>query len=186
MGRLVYTTICSLDGYAVDASGSLGWAAPSPEVHAFVNDLERGVGTYLYGRRMYQTMAAWETMDQRPGMPPEVLDYAAIWQAADKIVFSRILHEVSTGRTRLAGTFDGDAVSKLVAAAPTDVSIGGATLAGEALNAGLVEECRLIVAPHVVAGGTSIWPEGVRLDLELAEQRRFDNGMAYLRYGVRR
>jgi dihydrofolate reductase len=184
VAKLVYTVICSLDGYTNDAAGKFDWAFPGPEVHAFVNDLERDVGTYLYGRRLYETMAAWQTLDHQPGMPPEVMDYATIWRGADKVVYSRTLREVSTPRTRLEPAFDADQVRRLKADLPSDLSIGGATLAAGALRAGLIDECRLIVAPHVVGGGTPVWPVEVRLDLELLEQRRFANGMVYLRYRI--
>lgn len=179
MGRLIYSAICSLDGYTVDAGGSFDWAAPDVEVHAFVNDLERDVGTYLYGSRMYEVMRFWQTVSDNA---PVMVDYASVWQAADKVVYSATLAEVSTPRTRLERSFDPDAVSALVANAARDVSVGGATLAATALRAGLVDECHLFLHPVTVGGGTAALPAGVRL--ELLDQRRFDSGVVHLHYQI--
>jgi dihydrofolate reductase len=186
MGKLVYSALASLDGYVNDAAGDFDWAAPDEEVHRFVNDLERPVGTYLYGRRMYDVMAPWATADGDPGQPPVGQDYTAIWQAADKVVYSRTLDEPTTPRTRLERTFDPAEVRRLVAVADHDVSVGGATLAGAALAAGLVDELHMFLSPVVVGGGTRALPDGVRLDLELLSEHRFGNGVVHLQHRVRR
>jgi dihydrofolate reductase len=184
VARLIYSTISSLDGYVADAEGSFDWAAPDEEVHAFVNELERPVGTYLYGRRMYETMVFWETVDTGP--EPQVMrDFAEIWRAADKVVYSRTLVEPSSAKTRIEREFDPEAVRELLASASSDVGIGGPELAAEALRAGLVDECQVFLAPVVVGGGKRSLPDGVFARLELLEQRRFESGFAYLRYGVR-
>jgi dihydrofolate reductase len=175
MGRLIYTAIASLDGYTADEHGKFDWAAPDEEVHAFVNDLERPVGTHLYGRRMYETMAVWETLDDPE---PVMRDFAQIWRAADKIVYSRTLRDVSSARTRIEREFDPEAVRAM----PGDISIGGPTLAAEAFRAGLVGECHLFLHPVAVGGGTPALPRDLRLDLELLDQRRFASGVVYLRY----
>ncbi|HEX4464648.1 MAG TPA: dihydrofolate reductase family protein [Solirubrobacterales bacterium] len=185
MARLIYSTIASLDGYVADADGNFDWAAPDEEVHAFVNELERPVGTCLYGRRMYETMVFWETVDT--GSEPRVMrDFAEIWRAADKVVYSRTLGEVSSARTRLERDFEPDAVRELVASASSDVGIGGAELAAQAFREGLVDECQVFLAPVVVGAGKRSLPDGVFARLELLDQRRFDGGFAYLRYNVRR
>lgn len=185
MARLIYSTIASLDGYVADEDGNFDWAAPDEEVHAFVNELERPVGTYLYGRRMYEVMTFWETVDT--GSEPQVMgDFAEIWRAADKVVYSRTLGEVSSVKTRLERGFDPDSVRQLVASADRDVGIGGAELAARAFEAGLVDECQVFFAPAVVGGGKRSLPEGVFARLELLEQHRFDSGFVYLRYSVRR
>lgn len=184
MARLIYSTIASLDGYVADESGGFDWAAPDEEVHAFVNELERPVGTYLYGRRMYETMVFWETVDTGPE-PRVMRDFAEIWRAAEKVVYSRTLDRVDSERTRLEREFDPGAVRELVALAGSDVGIGGAELAGRAFEAGLVDECQVFLAPVVVGGGKRSLPDGVFARLELLDQRRFESGFAYLRYGVR-
>jgi dihydrofolate reductase len=181
MGDLIYAAIASLDGYVADADGNFDWAAPDEEVHAFVNDLERGIGTHLFGRRMYEVLVAWETMPVE-GEPPVIRDYAEIWRAADKVVYSSTLEEPSSARTRIERTFDPEAVRRMKASAERDLGIGGPHLAAEALRAGLVDELHLFVAPAVVGGGTRWLPDDVRLDLELLDQRRFRNGTVYLRY----
>ena len=183
MSRLVYSAIASLDGYVNDASGSFDWAAPEPEVHAFVNDLERSIGTYLYGRRMYETMRYWQDPPAAAREAPEIADYAAVWQAADKIVYSTTLDAVDTPRTRLRREFDPAEVAALKASAPRDISVGGPGLAAAALRAGLVDECHLLVVPAVVGGGTGWLPDELRVDLELREARRVGPA-AYLSYGV--
>jgi dihydrofolate reductase len=179
MPKLIYSAIASLDGYVNDRDGNFDWAAPDAEVHAFVNDEERPIGTYLYGRRMYEVMAAWETMDDPA---PAMRDFAQIWRAAEKIVYSRTLGGVSTPRTRLERELEPEAVRALKAR--SDVSIGGAHLAAEAIRAGLVDECRLYLNPIVVGGGTRALPDDVRWPLELVDERRFGNGVVYLRYRV--
>jgi dihydrofolate reductase len=185
MAELIYSAITSLDGYVADEEGKFDWAEPDDEVHAFVNDLERPIGTNLYGRRMYEVMAYWETAHTVPDQPPEILDYAEIWRAADKVVYSTTLEEASTARTRIEREFDPDAVQRMKADAERDLSIGGPTLAAQAIAAGLVDELHLFVAPVVVGGGTRSLPDGVRWDLDLADERRFRNGVVYLRYRTR-
>ncbi|GGL94034.1 dihydrofolate reductase family protein [Nakamurella endophytica] len=186
MGRLIYSALASLDGYVEDAGGGFDWAAPDGEVHGFVNDLERPIGTYLYGRRLYDTMRFWETANADPaGADPEQ-DYARIWQAADKVVYSRSLAAPATRRTRVERRFDPDAVRRLLQTSAGDVSIGGAELAGQALAAGLVDECHVFLSPVAVGGGKPVFPLGVRVDLDLLDQRRFRGGTVYLRYAVRR
>jgi dihydrofolate reductase len=186
VARLIYSTIASLDGYVADEDGNFGWAAPDEEVHAFVNELERPVGTYLYGRRMYETMVFWETVDTGPGQEQVMRDFAEIWRAADKIVYSRTLEEVSSARTRLEPEFDPDSVRQLVASASRDVAIGGAELAARAFGAGLVDELQVFFAPVVVGAGKRSLSAGAFARLDLLAQRRFDSGFAYLRYDMRR
>ncbi len=181
MAKLIYSAITSLDGYVNDDDGRFDWAAPDEEVHAFVNDLERGIGTYLYGRRLYQVMVAWESMPTQ-GRSAAVADYAAIWRAADKVVFSRHLDTVSSAKTRIEREFDADAVREWKAAADQDISVGGAELAAAALRAGLVDECHLFVNPVVIGGGTAALPDRLRVPLELLDERRFDNGVVHLHY----
>lgn len=183
-GALIYSVITSLDGYVVDDSGNFDWAAPDEQVHAFVNDQEREIGTYLYGRRMYEVMKVWQTMPGADDEPAVVHDYAAIWRAADKIVHSRTMDAVDTPRTTLQHALDADAVRELKAAASKDLSIGGPTLAGHALLAGIVDEIRQFLSPVVVGGGHYFLPRGLRTDLELLDERRFDAGTVYLRYRV--
>jgi dihydrofolate reductase len=182
VANLIYSTIVSLDGYVADADGNFDWAAPDEDVHAFVNDLEREVGTYLYGRRMYEVMHVWQTMDGEPGV---TRDYAQIWQSADKIVYSTTLDEVSTPRTRLERSFDADAVRDFVAGAHRDVSVGGPHLASAALRAGIVDELHLFQNPVVVGSGNHFLPGGVHLGLGLVDEHRFANGVVYLRYRTR-
>jgi dihydrofolate reductase len=179
LAKLIYASIASLDGYVADADRDFGWAAPDEEVHAFVNDLERPIGTYLYGRRMYEVMVAWETMDDPA---PVMRDFTRIWQAAEKVVYSRSLQTASSARTRIERDFDPEAVRRLKAAADRDVSIGGPGLAAAAIRAGLVDELHLLIVPVLVGGGIRSLPDGVHWPLELVDQRRFDGGMAYLRY----
>lgn len=182
MGALVYTAIASLDGYVEDAEGGFGWAAPDEEVHAFVNDLERSTTTHLYGRRMYQTMAAWEDLGTEPDASEVERDYGQIWRDADKIVFSRTLTSVSTARTRIEPAFSADLVAALKLSAVPDLGIGGAELAAEALRHGLVDEVRLLLHPVTVGAGKPALPPGVRL--RLLDQRRFASGVVHLHYGV--
>jgi dihydrofolate reductase len=182
MAKLIYSVIASLDGYTADETGNFDWAAPDEEVHAFVNDLERRVGTYLYGRRMYETMVFWETAHTLADQPPVVQDFAGIWQAADKIVYSKTLETATSTRTRIERDFDPDAVRALKASAERDLTVGGPGLAAEAIRAGLVDEYQLFVTPIVVGGGTKALPDRVRVKLELLDERRFGNGTVYLRY----
>ena len=184
MARLIYFTIQSLDGFIEDADGHFGWAEPDEEVHQLANDLFRPVGTYLYGRRMYETMAAWETEPALATATPVTADFAKIWQAADKVVYSTTLDRPVTARTRIERSFDPDAVRDLKASADRDLGIGGADLAAQALRSGLVDELDIVLAPAVVGGGKRVIPDGVRLGLELVDQRRFPGGMAYLSYRV--
>jgi dihydrofolate reductase len=183
VARLIYMAITSLDGYVADEDGKYGWAMPDDEVFGFVNDFERPIGTYLYGRRLYEEMTGWETLPQA-GQSPLTLDFAQIWRAADKVVFSRSLEAVSTPRTRIERDFDPAAVRQLKASADQDITVGGPVLAAEALRAGLVDECHLIVCPVVVGGGKRSLPSGLRLPLELLAERRFANGAVYLRYAT--
>ena len=183
MATLSYSALASLDGVIADEQGRFDWAEPDTEVHAFVNDLERPVGTHLYGRRMYEVMVWWETLDLAD-VPPHIRDYAEVWRNADKIVYSRTLPSVSSARTRLERDFDPDAVRRLKEDADRDLSIAGPGLAAHALAAGLVDEVHLLLSPHVVGGGTRAFPDGVRLPLELVDERRFGRGTVYLRYRV--
>jgi dihydrofolate reductase len=184
MANLIYSAIASLDGFTADDNGDFDWAAPDEEVHAFLNELERPVGTYLYGRRMYETMVYWETASTGDDQPAAMRDYARIWQAADKVVYSSTLDAVASARTRLERNFDPDAVRRLKEAAARDVSVGGPELATHALKAGLVDECHLLLNPVVVGGGTRALAAGLHLELELLDERRFGNGVVYLRYRV--
>ena len=183
MAKLIYAAIASLDGYVEDEHGRFDWAAPDEEVHAAANELERPIGTYLYGRRMYETMVFWETADT-DGEPAEFGEYADIWRSADKVVYSRSLDAPSSERTRIERTLDPDAVRQLKASAPTDLSIGGAEITGQALRAGLVDELHLFLCPVIVGGGKPALPSDLRLDLELLDERRFDNGVVHVHYRV--
>jgi len=185
VAKLIYSAITSLDGYVVDAHRNFDWAAPDDEVHAFVNDLERPIGTYLYGRRMYETMVFWETAQSSlPDSSAVVSDFSDIWQAADKIVYSTTLPVVSSEKTWLEREFDPEAVRQLKAQAVSDISVGGPQLAAAAIRAGLVDECHLFVHPVVVGGGTHWLPRDVRLNLALLDERRFDSGVVHLHYRV--
>lgn len=185
MAKLIYTAITSLDGYIADADGAFDWATPDEDVHAFINDLERPSGTHLYGRRMYEVLVAWESDDILAGDPPAVIrDYAEIWRAADKIVYSTTLETVSSDKTRLERAFDPDMIRQMKETADRDLSVGGSGLAGQAVRAGLVDEYHLIVVPAVVGGGTRALPADVHLTLELLDERSFANGMVHLHYRV--
>jgi dihydrofolate reductase len=181
MAKLIYTAIASVDGYIEDENGKFDWAEPDDEVHSFVNDLERTVGTYLYGRRMYEVMVSWETL-ALADQPPYIRDYAEIWRAADKIVYSATLGAPLSPRTRIERQFDPEAVRRLKATAERDLAIGGPALAAHAFEAGLIDECHVFVAPIIVGGGKQSLPDGVRSELELLDERRFGNGMVHLRY----
>ncbi len=185
MAKLIYSAIMSLDGYIADEDGNFDWAAPDAEVHAFVNDLERPAGTYLYGRRMYDVMAAWETMPTGADQLPVERDFAEIWRAADKIVYSKTLQTVSSARTRIERDFEPEAVRQLKAQAGRDLTVGGPGLAAEALAAGLVDELHVFVVPIVVGGGIQALPSHVRLQLELLDERRFGGGVVHLHYRTR-
>ena len=184
MAKLIYSAITSLDGYVEDTYGKFDWAAPDEEVHAFVNDLERPIATYLYGRRMYDTMAFWETAGTRREEPAVFRDYAEIWRAAEKIVYSRTLQAASSARTRIERDFSPGALRELKSASGADMTIGGAELAGQAIAAGLVDECQLFLNPVVVGGGKRALPDHVRAGLELLNERRFKSGVVYLHYRI--
>jgi dihydrofolate reductase len=186
MARLIYSMVTSLDGYAVAADGAgLGVGADDEEVHTFIGDVFRHVGTYLYGRRMYETMVFWETAHTDPDAPPHIVGYARDWQAAEKVVHSTTLESVSSGRTRIERSFDPDRVRRLKDASDADLTVDGPTLAGQAIAAGLVDEYHLFVTSTVVGGGTRFFPDGIRLDLDLVEERAFASGLVYTRYRTR-
>ncbi len=186
MAKLIYSAIGSLDGYVEDASGKFEWAAPDEEVHAFVNELERPIGTYLYGRRMYETMVFWKTVDPDGDGPAVAREFAAIWQAAEKVVYSRTLETVSSARTRIERELDPDAIERMKQSSGSDISIGGAELAGQAIAAGLADELQLLLVPVLVGGGKRALPNDVRARLELLDERRFQSGAVFLRYRARR
>ena len=182
MAKLIYSTIASLDGYVADEDDKFDWAEPDEEVHAYINDLERPVGTYLYGRRMYETMTGWETDATLAAQSEPMRDFAQIWQAAEKIVYLKSLEAASTRRTRIERDFDPEAVRRMKASAGRDLAVGGPSLAAHAFRAGLVDECHLFVAPIIVGGGKRSLPDDVRLELKLLAERRFDGGMVHLAY----
>jgi dihydrofolate reductase len=184
MAKLIYSAITSLDGYVEDEDGKFGWAEPDEEVHAFVNELVRPIGTYMYGRRMYETMAWWETVDTGPAQRVIHSDYAELWRAVDKIVYSRTLEEVSTARTRIEREFDPDAIRTLKQTAAADIAVGGSQLAGQALAAGLVDELRLLLNPVIVGGGKPALPDHVGTELELIDERRFQGGVVQVGYRI--
>ncbi len=184
MAKLIYSAITSLDGYVEDEDGNFDWSAPDEEVHSFVNDLERPVGTYLYGRRMYEVMVFWETQDTFADPSPVMQDFAELWQAADKIVYSKTLDTASSARTLIERDFEPEAVRQMKAAAGRDISVGGPDLAAQAFRAGLVDEFHLFLTPIVVGGGKRALPDNVRLELELVDERRFGNGVVHLHYGL--
>lgn len=186
MGQLIYSAITSLDGYVADEDGNFDWAAPDEELHAYYNDLERPIGTHLYGRAMYEVMRFWATPEAVDDQPSVMRDYAEIWRAADKIVYSRTLPAAVTDRTRLERDFDPEQVRELVRSADRNVSIGGPHLAAAALRAGLVDEYHQFVTPVAVGGGIRAWPDGVRTRLELLGERRFADGVVQLHYRVAR
>lgn len=182
MAQLIYSAISSLDGYIEDRDGNFDWAMPDEEVHRFINNLERNAGTYLYGRRMYEIMTVWETDPNLAADSPLTQDFAQVWQAAEKIVYSKTLTAASTRKTRIERNFDPEAIRQLKKTAQHDIAIGGPELAAHAFRSGLIDECHLFLAPIVVGGGKPALPDNVRLELELLEERRFDNGMVFLRY----
>ena len=186
MAKLIYSVITSLDGYVEDEVGNFDWAEPDEEIHTFVNDLERPIDTYLYGRRMYEVMVYWETAHTLAGQPLFIRDFAQIWQAADKIVYSKTLERVSSARTRIERDFDPETVRQMKERAGSDITVGGPDLAAQAIKAGLVDECQLFVAPIVVGGGKPSLPNNVRQELELLDERRFGNGMVCLHYRTKR
>ncbi len=186
MARLIYSAITSLDGYVADEDGNFEWAAPDAEVHSFVNELERPIGTYLYGRRMYEVMLFWETVSTEAAQAPFMRDFAELWRAADKVVYSTTLEAESSARTRIERDFDPDAVARMKASAEQDISVGGPNLAAQAIRAGLVDEFQLFLTPVVVGGGQHWLPDGAQLSLELVDERRFASGVVFLRYRPRR
>lgn len=182
MANLIYSAIMSLDGYIADKDDNFDWAMPDEEVHRFINDLERGASTYLFGRQMYETMAVWETDPSLAAESPLMRDFAEMWQAADKIVYSKTLEAVSTTKTRIERSFDPEAVRQLKATIGRDITIGGPNLAAQAFKARLVDECHLFLVPIMVGGGKQALPDNLRLELKLLDERRFGNGMIHLRY----
>jgi dihydrofolate reductase len=186
MAKLIYAAIASLDGYVEDAQGGFDWAAPDDEVHAFVNALERPLGTYLYGRRMYETMRYWETVGGDELSSPVGQEFAEIWRGAEKVVYSRTLSTVSSGRTRIEPEFDPAGIQRLKDRSARDLSVGGAELAGQAITAGLVDECHLFLHPILVGGGKKALSDGVGVRLELIDERRFGSGVVHLHYSMAR
>ena len=182
MGRLIYSMIQSLDGYVADAAGKFDWAEPDESVHIFANQLQRPIGTNLLGKRMYEVMSAWETLGTHGDEPAYIEEFGELWRATDNVVYSTTLDSVRTARTRIERTFEPDAVRRMKDEFACDISIGGPTLAAQAIAAGLVDEYQLFVVPVVVGGGTRCLPDGIRLDLQLVDQRRFDNGTVYMSY----
>ncbi len=185
MAKLIYAAMTSLDGFIEDREGSFNWAMPDDDVHSYVNNLERGIGTYLYGRRLYQTMKVWEQIYGQPDEIKVMRDYAAIWHGTDKVVFSATLEAVDTARTRLERSFDPEAIRALKAESEEDISIGGADLAADALRAGLVDEIHMFLSPILVGGGKPMLPENYATRLELLGQQAFDNGVVHLHYAVK-
>ncbi len=185
MGELIYSAIASLDGYVADVEGKFDWGEPDEEVHSFINELQRDVGTYLYGRRLYEVMSAWEDLTT-DDQPPHVRDFANIWRGADKVVYSKTLDDVTTTRTRIERSFESEAVRKLKASAEHDVTVGGPELAAQAFMAGLVDECRVFLAPVVLGGGKQFLPDNFGIQLELMDECRFESGIVYLRYSCRK
>ncbi len=186
MAKLIYAALTSLDGYVADESGNFDWAEPDEEMQAFINSRERQIGTYLFGRKMYETMVVWETPEVLPPLTPAVLEFAPIWQAAEKIVYSTTLRTVSMAKTRLERKFEADAVRELKAGASRDVAVGGPALAAHAIRAGLVDEYHLLIAPIIVGSGNPYLPGKVSVKLDLLDERRFDNGMVHVRYRAKR
>ncbi len=183
MAKLIYSAITSLDGYVEDAEGNFDWGRPDDELFAFINDLERPIGTYLYGRRMYETMVFWETV-ATADQAAVARDFAAIWRAAEKVVYSRTLEKVSSAKTRIERELDPEAVRQMKEAAGSDITVGGAELAGEAIRAGLLDECHLFLVPVLVGAGKRSLPGGVRAHLHLLDERRFGSGVVHLRYRI--
>jgi dihydrofolate reductase len=184
MGSLISASLASLDGFVADRDGAFDWAEPDAEVHTFINDLERSVGTHLLGRRMYEVLRVWDTIDVE-GQPAHTREFAELWRATDKLVYSRTLGSVTGARTQLEPRFEPEAVRRLKTSSDRDLSVGGPGLAAHAFRAGLVDEVQLYLAPVVVGGGTRFFPDDVRVDLALTDTRRFANGMVFVRYRVR-
>jgi len=185
VAKLIYVANTSLDGYVADETGTFDWTAPSPEVLGFINDLVRPVATYLYGRKLYETMLFWENA-KFPGPEDQLMrDFAELWQAADKVVYSTSLETVSSARTRIERSFEPDAIRKLKQASAEDMTVGGSQLAAQAIKAGLVDEYHLLVVPVLVGGGKPALPAHVRAQLELLDERRFGSGTVHLHYRTR-
>jgi dihydrofolate reductase len=182
MARLIYSMMQSLDGYVADAAGKFDWAEPDKQVHSFANELQAPIGTNLLGRRMYEVMSAWETLGTHGDEPAYVREFGELWRASDKVVYSTTLDSVGAARTRIERAFESEAVRRMKDEIVGDISISGPTLAAQAIAVGLVDEYQLFVVPVVVGGGTRCLPDGIRLDLQLVDQRRFDNGMLYVSY----
>lgn len=182
MAKLIYSMLASFDGFVADEDGNFDWAEPDEEVHAFVNDLSRSIGTHLFGRKMYDVMAAWENLPDFDTQPPVMQDFARIWQAAEKVVFSKTMQDVRTGRTRLERSFDPEKIAALKRSSSSDLSVSGPGLAALAIGAGLVDEFHIFLAPVIVGDGNRLLPEGVRSKLELLDQRHFESGFAYVHY----
>ena len=185
MSKLIYFMVTSLNGFIAGETDNLDWAAPDEEVLAFINDLHRPIGTYLYGRKNYETMTVWETPEVIPGLTPAMMDFGQIWQAANKIVYSKSLETVPTPKTRLEREFEPQEVRDLKAQLPHDISVAGPNLAAQAIQAGLVDEYHLLVIPVMLGGGKRVLPSDVGVKLDLLDERRFSNGWVYLRYGTR-
>ncbi len=181
MAKLIYSAIASLDGYVADRKGNFDWAEPDEEVHVFVNDLQRPIGTYLYGRRMYEVMIAWEGLETS-AQPAFVQDFAEIWRSSDKIVYSTTLERVSSARTRIERHFDPDGIAEMKGRLSHDMTVSGPGLAAHAFSARLVDECQLFIVPIIVGGGMQALPANIRLKLKLQDERCFDNGTVYLHY----
>jgi dihydrofolate reductase len=186
MANLIYSAIASLDGYIADADGKFDWAEPDDEVHSFINDLDRTIGTYLLGRRMYEVLTYWEDPPALDRQPPYVREFAEIWQAAEKIVYSRTLETVSTARTRIERHFDPEAIRQLKAQSKRNLTVGGPELAAQAIAAGLVDDYELFVVPILVGAGKPFLPSKTRIELELLDERRFRNGTVFMHYGTRK
>jgi len=184
MAKLIYTAITSVDGYIEDENGNFEWGIPNEQVHCFINNLERSIGLYLYGRRMYEVMDAWEKASTFSDQPPFIQEFAYIWQAADKIVFSKTMNAVSSARTRIERDFVPDAIREMKLQAAKEISVGGPELASHAFIAGLVDECHIFLAPIVVGGGKRFLPDTLHLKLELLDENCFNNGMVHLHYQV--
>lgn len=182
MSKLIYVMPTSLDGFIAGDTDDMDWSAPDEEVMAFINDMHRPIGTYLYGRKNYEVMTVWETTDVIPDRTPTMIDFGRIWQAADKIVYSKSLETVATAKTRLEREFDLETVRDLKAQSPHDLSVAGPNLAAQAIRAGLVDELQLLVVPYVLGGGKRVLPGNVSIQLELLDERRIGNGWVYLRY----
>lgn len=182
MARLIYTTNVSLDSYIEDRDGKFDWTDPSDEVFQFITNLIRSDGMHLYGRRTYENMMVWETDPGLAAQSPLYHDFAQVWQAADKIVYSRTLETASTRKTKIERIFDPEAIRQLKENAGQDIHIGGAELAAHAFRAGLIDECHLFIKPIILGGGKAALPHNIRLGLELLDERRFDNGEVYVRY----